>query len=255
MGVGNVAILGCGPAGLMAAHAAEQLGAGDVIIYSVPSKSEIHGAQYLHEYIPGLTEAKPDGEVTFIKHGTRDGYAEKVYGRKDAPCSWDHFNGGNYPAWQMDKVYDKLWEKWYDVIIHQIIGPEDIPLLLDENDIVISSIPKPQLCIRGCEFLHKSVWIAPYNSLPHDAADNVVLYNGDPLDHWYRASRLFGHDSTESVNPMEGAKPGIKPLSNKCVCWSGEIAKVGRFGRWEKGVLVHDAYKDTMEALSAMQQV
>lgn len=247
----KVAVLGCGPAGLLAAHTAESKGA-EVTIFSQPSKSPIHGAQFIHEPIPGLTHDTPDDYVRFIKHGTRAGYAEKVYGKSDAPCSWDHFEDGFVPAWQTEKVYDVLWERFAGSIVPLRVDPGDIPIWLDDYDRVFSTIPKPQLCIRGHEFTWKNVWIADYCSLPYDVRNNVILYNGDPLDHWYRASRLFGHDATESTDPMSGAVPGMKPLSNNCDCWP-ELVNVGRFGKWEKGILVHHAYGQVTEALDAVQ--
>lgn len=225
------------------------------MVYSVKKKSEISGAQYLHEPIPGLTSIEPDGQVNYIKHGTRDGYAEKVYGSRQAPCSWDNFATGKVNAWKMEAVYDKLWQAYYPVIQEEIIEPSMVPILLDENDMVISTIPKPQLCEHGHEFLHKSIWIADYNSLPFDVNENVVLYNGDPLDHWYRASRLWGHEATESTVPMAGARPGIKPISTTCTCFSDKVVFAGRFGKWEKGVLVHDAYHTAREAMNAVQPV
>lgn len=249
----DVAVLGCGPAGLLAAHAAKQEGAREVGVFSLRQKSMISGAQYVHEAIPGLTAASPDALIRYIKHGTRAGYATKVYGSPDAPCSWDHFESGEVHAWQMEKVYDALWDEWYDEIQDGRVDAGDIAILLDDYDLVISAIPKTQTCIRDHDFRWKNVWIADYNSLPYET-DNVILYNGDPLDHWYRASRLFGHDSTESTDPMTGAKRGMKPLSNDCDCWK-EITYVGRFGKWEKGVLVHHAYRDAIGACRALQQV
>lgn len=252
----NVAVLGCGPAGLMAAHAASQEGA-TVTIYSIRAKSIISGAQYMHDPIPGLTDETPDGYVTYLKHGTRAGYAEKVYGSRDAPCSWDSFDHGQVPAWRMEYAYNLLWERWESAIVGETIIGDDIDSLIYTHDLVISSVPKPSLCMKGSQhsFTHKDIWIADYNSIPLGLDDNVILYNGDPLDHWYRASNLWGHEATESTTPMTGARKGIKPLTNDCTCHDGKIARVGRFGRWEKGVLVHHAYKNAIEACRALQQV
>ena len=58
----NVAVLGCGPAGLIAAWAAEQAGA-DVQIYSKKVQSIIPGSQYLHGPIPGVSSPYAEGVV------------------------------------------------------------------------------------------------------------------------------------------------------------------------------------------------
>lgn len=254
----RVTILGCGPAGLMAAHAVRQeLPKAEIYIYSETKKSVISGAQYLHEAIPGLTSPSPDGIINFVKHGTRAGYATKLYGSPDAPCSWDAFDGGPVQAWQLDKVYDELWDRFSILIEEATVEAFDMIELLEDNDLVISAIPKPAICVKPYEheFHSREIWISDYNNLPYEYSDNVILYNGDPLDHWYRASRLFGHDSTESTDPMAGAVRGIKPLGHTCNCWSGKVACVGRFGRWEKGVLVNHAYRNAIEACRALQPV
>src|SRR3546814_7896241 len=54
----KVLILGCGPAGLIAAHAAKRMDA-DFIVMSKARKSFMNGAQYLHAPIPGVSLAEP----------------------------------------------------------------------------------------------------------------------------------------------------------------------------------------------------
>src|SRR5262245_15995908 len=83
----RVVVLGCGPAGLLAAHAASLYGC-DVRILSIRQPSIISGAQFLHEHIPGVT-GDIDGHVLFMKAGTAGGYAKKVYGNSRIPTSWD----------------------------------------------------------------------------------------------------------------------------------------------------------------------
>ncbi|HEY7420289.1 MAG TPA: hypothetical protein VH593_34240, partial [Ktedonobacteraceae bacterium] len=80
-------VLGCGPAGLLAAHACSLNGA-DVRIFSLKRPSYISGAQYLHQAIPGLSGA-PDGDIMITKVGTREGYAKKVYGNANKATSWE----------------------------------------------------------------------------------------------------------------------------------------------------------------------
>src|SRR5678809_864059 len=54
----RVLILGCGPSGLIAAHAAYNRGA-DFIVVSKARKSFMNGAQYLHAPIPGVSIKEP----------------------------------------------------------------------------------------------------------------------------------------------------------------------------------------------------
>ena len=85
-----------------------------------------------------------------------------------------------------------------------------------------------------------------------------MVYNGDPLWTWYRASLIDGHAALESTKPFSGAWSGVKPLATTCDCYR-QIKRVGRFGRWQKGVLVHHAFAQAQlhieEAEHAMQNL
>src|SRR5215470_19138644 len=94
----KVAVLGCGPAGLMAAYACTVEGL-TPHIYSKPNKSIIIGAQYLHLPIPNITLPEPEVEIKYVKVGTPEGYARKVYGNEAAPTSWDRFSEGLHKGW------------------------------------------------------------------------------------------------------------------------------------------------------------
>lgn len=241
----NVAILGCGPSGLFAAHAVAGLLGHDVTIFSIRQKSVMPGAMYLHDPIPDLTPAEPEAMVRYIKVGSKEGYAEKVYGSPDAPCSWDGFPEGELPAWSMARAYEELWRRYEHRIIDQPINGGTADRLLRMHELVISTIPAPALCNGDHEFRSVEVHIEP--TWPFTTKhDNTVVYNGIPKSRWYRASRLFGHEATESMAPVQGSQPGRKPLDTDCDCRPG-IHRAGRFGRWKKGVLVHHAFKDAYE--------
>ena len=62
----KVAVLGCGPAGLFACHAAVRGGA-EVDVYSQKKRSEIGGAQYLHQHVPDVTGTEPEAMITFAQ--------------------------------------------------------------------------------------------------------------------------------------------------------------------------------------------
>ena len=78
----KVVVLGCGPAGLIAAHAAAMQGA-DIRIMSKPRKSFMNGAQYLHKHINGTPYSDPF-QVSYEMLGSPEQYRLKVYGAK-----WD----------------------------------------------------------------------------------------------------------------------------------------------------------------------
>lgn len=249
----QVAILGCGPSGLLAAHAVALQG-WEPVIFSRKLKSQIGGAQYVHEHIPGVTPQNPEAQVTFVKEGTREGYAEKVYGDPSAPCSWDLWDVGERPMWSMHSMYERLWAEYADLIYDVEITPGKP---FGQFDLVISSIPAMNLCHNPAhQFRRAMVWIG--QTAARHCPDDTIIYNGEPNIRWYRTSRLFGFEASESMSPIPWVDPsaktvqGFKPTENNCDC-SPHIHRVGRFGQWRKGVLVHDAFKQTVEIIESMK--
>ena len=219
-----ISILGCGPAGLLAAHAAALTGQ-DFIIYSKKQKSRIGGAQFLHVQIPGITLEQPDTYLDFIHIGTKRGYAMKVYGDPEADVSWGSYPDGYHPAWNMRAAYDRLWDLYEDVIDDQEVTPSFVHDALAGGDFIISSIPPMAYCIRPDHHFFRSqrVWITQGATTP----DNSVMYNGAPDAKWYRASCIFEHASTEWPFIQAGSVEVNKPLHTNCDCWPG-IKRVGR---------------------------
>jgi hypothetical protein len=259
---GEVTILGCGPAGLLAAYAVERLG-GSAVIVSRKIKSALPGAQYLHEPIPGLS-GEPDGVIRTYRQGTREGYAKKVYGDPAAPCSWDD-QAEEREAWDLRALYDRLWGMYQSQVVDAEISWSALDRVGQRSRLVISTLPLIKSCHQQAHrsgdhrFDWESMWTIDYAS--PDVADNTVLYSGSEEQSWYRASRVFGHASTEWSNlnpPLGGAyltpeeeKPplifvprkGIKVKGATCDCWP-LIKRAGRFGTWTKNYLTHHAFRD-----------
>jgi hypothetical protein len=258
----TTAILGCGPAGLLAAHAAIGLGE-DVTIFSRKTKSWLNGAQYLHGSIPGLPSE--DAEPVMLDYtliGTADGYREKVYGKQwDGTVSPEEMLE-SHPAWNIRTDYDFLWDEYQDLIMDSDIHPRSLDLLgMQEHgmyDLIVSSIPAPALCSKGHTFASTEIWAAGDApgmgiSIPYKCPDNTVLCNGEPEPSWYRLSSLYGHKTVEwpgSMNrpPINGAAKVVKPTMNNCDCFPN-VLRVGRYGTWQKGVLAHEAFTTTLLAL------
>lgn len=266
----NVCVLGCGPAGLLAAHAATQCGH-EVEIISKKQPSVITGAQYLHERIEGITEREPE-QLWYAKVGTAAGYAAKVYGKHDHPTSWHVFPDGPQDAWPLGAAYAQLrhmyWDKVMDIwelggdggVQQGEITAPDIMGLCDKYDQVLCTIPAQGLCHRHeHQFEGQQVLIMKAPVLP---VQNLIIYNGRDGEPWYRTSNIFGYCSSEYSlavpavrNRVEqltdglGGWRGIKPVSTDCDChqdWTN-FHRLGRFGKWQKGVLVTDAYREAMD--------
>lgn len=252
----KVAILGCGPAGLLAAYAAELHGHAP-IVFSRKVKSVMPGAQYIHAAIPGLTYNEV--AIKYAKLGTREGYAQKVYGSPDAPCSWDAFPEGVVPGYDMVAAYDALWDRYKPIVLDGLVDHELLAMVQQKYDMVFSAVPAPLLCYGDCFFRSQTIWVAKtHRDICEQLGDPCIIYNGQESDLYYRTSLLNGVGATEysdaSLNVVrrgELVPPLVraqKPLDNNCRC-RPNIIRIGRFGQWKKGVLVHDAFKEACDAL------
>lgn len=265
----RVLILGCGPAGLLSAWAVERLG-GEPVIMSRKIKSPLLGAQYLHEAIPDLT-GEPDGVVRTVWEGTREGYAEKVYGSAGYATSW-RLATPEREVWSLRAVYDRLWDRYQDGILDAEINRADLHEAERAYPLVISTLPATVLCApewrKGMEgidhkFHYQSMYVGDF--CPSKESGDVVVYDGRPEIPYYRTSRVFGFEQTEftphSMNnaafeyaPPGGSVPaasaelhkGIKVVATDCDCFP-KIKRAGRYGTWRKGYLTHHAFRDASQ--------
>lgn len=254
----SLAILGCGPAGLLAAHAAVRQGCRPTI-FSVKKKSPHGGAQYLHKPIPGMTDHDPDMILRYVKVGTAEGYAAKVYGDPTVPVSWDRFQEGQVPAWDMGKVYDQLWDEYENFIIDRHLDPMQAEQIMAGFGVVINTVPLHALCTFGSghEFRKQDILLSETAQVK---MENVIVYNGQPSEAWYRTSNIGGTEWTEYAVHNRGdaeyapltavagmhAELGYKPTGTDCNCHEG-MHRLGRFGKWERTVLSHEAYDEAVE--------
>lgn len=259
----RIAVLGCGPAGLMAAHAAKVSGA-RVDIYSRKRKSELYGCQYLHAPIPGMTDVAPV-EVSYSLHGSVETYRDKVYGANwQGEVSPEDLVGA-HTAWDIRRTYDNLWNEYGKYVYGTEISAGFLNNFMAVDamryDKIINSVPRQALCRRNHTFRSQRVWAigdAPERGLfaPNYANRNSVVCNGLDSPPWYRAANVFGYSTVEwpweafAKTPQNQivASQLFKPLDHNCDCWP-DLVHVGRYGCWEKGVLSHTAYQATIELL------
>lgn len=257
----TAAVLGCGPAGLFAAHALVESG-WDVTILSNKRRSEMFGAQYLHEAIPGLPSIHT--EISYELRGTVEEYRRKVYG--DAPVgsvSPEHLTG-RHVAYDIRAVYYAAWGKYEGLIQHEPgMGSFEVMELLADKafGLIVSSLPATSICFRVHRFPAQRVWAigdAPERGIfsPIPVPANTVVCNGDTPPTWYRASNVFGYKTAEwpesTKPPIQDLAEVLKPIKTDCNCFMDDsrYLRVGRFGTWTKGVLSHHAYVETKEKIS-----
>ena len=246
----EICIIGCGPAGLLAAHAAVRAGYTPVIISAKAEPSPTAKAVFVHRAIPEMTSTEPDSYITMRKLGDGDGYAAKVYGDPEHPCSWDKFAVGGFPAWKLETMYRRLWASYRGAIREAVVTPTALGDIARGYPYVINTAPARDLCLRPEDhtFPVRETLVTPHAPLP--VVPNEMVYNGVPTVPWMRASDLFGVRSTEypasaaDVVPglADRARPGIKVLPTTCNCHP-QVVRAGRWGKWMPGVLLHHAFE------------
>lgn len=257
-----IAVLGSGPAGLMAAHAAAMRGA-PVAVISQPGgdgkalRSRLGGAQFLHEAIPMINdEDEPDTEITYRVEGSVEGYRRKVYG--DDPnipfvSMEGKQDGDTQLAWNLIKTYDALWEQFSISVENNLnrVGPMWVQEAEEKEwfSAIISTIPAPALCrahagLDPTYHMFVSQEIKIHNETMRSGIKDTVVYNGSDFASWYRTAVIFGVGSTEygiNVNPPLPTVTARKPIRTNCDC-NPNVVRAGRFGTWTKGVLTHEAF-------------
>lgn len=259
----KVVVLGCGPAGLLAAYAARREFDAEVTVLSVKKKSQLFGCQYLHEPIPGLNENRDGHFVKYELRGDVQSYRAKVYSNLSLTVSPQHLVGDHY-AWDLRAAYDTLWEMFEPYIDNVKVGVQDVAPISTAYgaDLIISSIPAKNLCHPEAKHAFSSVKCWAVGDAPeldkqvlHYAVPEFsVICDGTADVAWYRASNVFGHATIEWPGhrpPVEGVSSFEKPLSTDCDCLT-DVLRVGRYGRWVKGVLSHEAYGDTVRRMAKL---
>lgn len=263
----RVAVLGCGPAGLSAAHAVTVAGH-DVVVYSKRRKSEMFGAQYLHKPIPGMTSTAPR-PVQVILVGTHEEYRQRVYGEQASLITTVSTEDLPEPhdSWDIRSTYDNLWSEYASRIKDWQVSSSYVPSLVRDSgfDLVLSTIPAPALCAADHAFRSQDIWTtgdAPergtfVDDIVPGLEDGILICNGGGSEPWYRAARVFGYATVEW--PLDAPPQGVhgrisrvsKPISTDCDCYP-EVVRLGRYGQWKKGVLVHHAYEEALDACLAL---
>lgn len=269
----KVAVLGCGPAGLVIADKlSEHPNVKSVDIFSRPQKSVISGAQYMHANIGWFCGGPPDLEVEIIKSGSGRGYAHNVYNDFDAKTSWVRFRPGTMFGWDMKLAYNQLWNVYGGDVIDLDVTAGVIREMLGRYDKVFSTIPLRSICTQPH---HHSFYAQKVAIIHGDGSSDLIkgvndgdimYYNGVPPElggfRWYRFSQLNKYQSWEyaehywdgelqQLQPWHRVTVLEKPLMTNCDCYPGLI-RMGRYGAWDKNVLTHQLPEKVEHA---MQQV
>ena len=248
----DVCVIGCGPAGLLAAHAARRAGLTFFILAPEVQPSFIAGAQYLHTPIPDLTEGMWSFELEYVRLGDADTYARKIYGHRVSAeaTSWSRFPD-RVQAWSMQRIYDRLWDMYWQFISPAMVTPDSVKDLKQFADIVFNTAPVHAIAPYGAVLTSEEVLIEVDTHMP-DVTPNQIVYYGIEEVPAYRSSLINGYGSIEYPGSMDlpGAKRIVKPLRAVGAEVPG-VHMLGRYGKWQKGVLVDDAFREATEIIKA----
>lgn len=258
----KVAILGCGPAGLVAAQAALSTNKAYVEIFSKKVPSQLYGSQYLHAPIPGIFSGYPVDVSYQLRGGTHREYQEKVYG--DNPhvksVSTEDLEQ-DHQAWDIREMYRNLWERWEPFITDTTINPDTVKPIIAGYDLVVSTLHRFSLCTEGHTFDGEEIWAAgstPDRELPYRTPANSIICDASSDIAWYRLSNVFGYTTVEwpigRKPPIPGLAKVVKPVWHNCDCLP-EVLHVGRYGEWRKGALVHEVYPQVVDAVASAQRM
>lgn len=218
----------------------------------------MHGAQYLHRPIPGLSTDAGKFVIDYQLSGSIEGYRAKVYGAdSDVEVSVETLVG-KHDAWDIREAYNAAWDLYrdritpYDVMKKSVMETERLGTT---HDLVVSTIPADVLCHWDCTFDSEIIWSTDWCK-DANVADDTVVCSGNEDDWWYRESRIRGYENTEYP---ESFKPNtetvwrvVKPISTTCDCYP-DFVRMGRYGAWRKGVLSDAAFYDTAIMLALME--
>jgi hypothetical protein len=224
------------------------------VLFSKKQKSVIPGSQHLHGPVPDLTSPYPEGTIQFVRIGSAENYALKVYGDPERETGWDNYLQV-YPSWNVLKAYDRLWDRFGGRVNDVNITPQVVRNLQDEYSCIISTIPQGQICEHKHDFKGVRYWIQQLPTPPADVNHEIVVYNGMLTDPWYRWSILGGLCSIEYMKRPADVSGllhgGYKAVDNDCDCFR-TVHRCGRWAEWRHGVTMFKAYEKAVQIMEAL---
>lgn len=251
----KVIVIGCGPAGLAAAHAAVGLGA-EVQVIAPRQMSPQNGPLLLQRPIPGINTDHPDGTIhQRVIGGSILDYRYKLYGDINIGINGDIL-AKCYHAWDHRATYNTLWGMYSGLITDRKVQPEELSSINRQCDLVVSTANALSMCFNRHihDFNYVEVAITPEYSYP-DQPDNTIIFNAGGEFEWVRSSRVFGVPVTEwhPNNAPTKARFITKPISTDCDCYP-HVLRTGRFGAYRNETWIDTAYYDTYGAITSMQR-
>ena len=281
-----VAVLGCGPSGLLAVHTCRQNGIPAFAFSKGAEKSVIYGAQYLIKPVGGVTFSQSMISHKLRPSATMQEYLAKTHGEylshDQIKQEFQHFDISEHAGWDIRKAYKRLWYLYGSYVrplnlVVPVKRGHAIDSFLNHIDVsqfslVISTVPRKLWRQPGDEFVYSQGWATSgtlADTITLGFPNNHVAYDGSGDVHWNRASRIFGFSTVEwpwnngNLPPYGNEESRaqiakiVKPLRHKVSCQNGEAlidggppwVFAGRYGAWEKKYFATDVIDITTRAL------
>lgn len=246
----KIAVLGDGPAGMFAAHAAISLGH-DVRIFSGKKTYIIKSHRSLLQ-LP-IPQAYGRGfTVDYQMIGRPEEFRAKGGRREDAVVSTES-------RWSLEQAFDVVNRLYGHLVLPWDESVDWIPETFDK---IVSSVSAKSLCRDPSHEFEGDLVFFNYSAPSRlGDRDNIVLASGSSVQPWTVACRVEGAEYTEyplSVlqdSPMatvfgdRAVHQDVVPKSTTCDCYP-HIIRIGPLGRWDGGVSYDNGYYRTKKELS-----
>lgn len=250
----KIAILGAGPSGMMAAHAASDSGHEIQIFDKAPDKARRNsGIFYLHSScnLPLKSSTLRQNVL-----GSWDSaqfslmYGEKVYGQPIAKTSiMDAFSQPEIEIYNAGQAIEFLWDMYGEFVNEESIEDEgeiNRKFLRRLNfDKVVCTIPADYMFRNYLKFQlrYTKLWMKVSKSPDKDC---WAMYNVNPQIEWYRCSSIFGQFVMEYAKDFDI----VKKLSKYDLCDDPAISP-GPFIVRRGGCEVEDTYFPVKKVVSS----
>ncbi|MEK6860830.1 MAG: hypothetical protein AABY07_02555 [Nanoarchaeota archaeon] len=258
----RIAILGAGPSGMMAAHAAFQCGSLVDIFDSNPDQIRRNsGVYYLHDDCDLLLDSV-DIKQTILGiellslDQISEIYTKKVYGNIAGVSKvsvLDAIKNPTVKGYNAGQAISRLWDLYGERVREvKITNLDHVLSLLNSYDKIISTIPAG---ILYPDYKYESVNVLIKSSVA-PLSDSFIFYNVNLNCNWYRCSAIFGIFTQEyDYGVIEQNELNCQYRMVKKVVGNGiksnieNLFLVGRYGAWRKSTLTHNVYYDVLEWL------
>jgi hypothetical protein len=180
--------------------------------------------------------------IEVINQGTKEEYAEKIYGDKTVNTSFAKYSTevifdpsealNILNGLQHRMVVDRTFTSWDNVI----------ELMQRENyEKLIFTLPLNKF-FRKYNYPYIKGSVGSWKLNEGEVLENFCVYNSNPDIPWVRSGAMFGYAFREFPTDLTGHTPIIKVMDGDPTPECEGVLFTGRYGKWDKSALSDDTY-------------